>query len=289
MMKNVFENYEEMGSGVLLHPSYMEYLKLISEYSYSYFNIVLSDQEMGMDELRIKTEKTESISDKITAFFVSIYETGTDGRGYTTEQNQLVLHNKKSNHINTIPLGTKYGDEYCSNKSEYKFLRPDLLEIIINDVHGDNKRYVFEKSYQYFKITDKNIEPLICNRYYTFTKYTTITPEYFKGCFVNYIDYEERNDETGENIWETSHVSLDDLDLMRNEIFAEYGYIFKNEKWVNYFTKKTWYKPQFENVDDKLTPIDKANLDVILQIKTEMEADELKFTKKKKGIFYEAG
>lgn len=35
-----------------------------------------------------------------------------------------------------------------------------------------------------------------------------------------------------------------ELSLMRNEVFARYGYIFKKEELREYFSDKTWYKPQ---------------------------------------------
>jgi len=54
-----------------------------------------------------------------------------------------------------------------------------------------------------------------------------------------------------------------ELRIMRNEIFAVYGYIFNSEDLANHFNKQTWYEPLYKNVDDKLTEIDKYNINLI--------------------------
>lgn len=37
--------------------------------------------------------------------------------------------------------------------------------------------------------------------------------------------------------------SKGEIDLIRNEIYARHGYIFKKEKYRNYFSQKAWYHP----------------------------------------------
>jgi len=54
-----------------------------------------------------------------------------------------------------------------------------------------------------------------------------------------------------------------ELKIMRNEIFARHGYIFKKEDMRNYFTYEKWYTPRFENVDGMLTDIEKKNIETI--------------------------
>ena len=53
------------------------------------------------------------------------------------------------------------------------------------------------------------------------------------------------------------------LMIMRNEPFAVYGYIFKNKFLKNYFESKAWYNAQFDNVSDRLSEIEKANIQLI--------------------------
>ncbi len=60
---------------------------------------------------------------------------------------------------------------------------------------------------------------------------------------------------------------VEDLDVMRNEIFADHGYIFKTEKWREYFAKQPWYEPNFEDVNDKLSIVEKINVRTILEVR----------------------
>lgn len=42
---------------------------------------------------------------------------------------------------------------------------------------------------------------------------------------------------------ELSAYTYEELGFIRNEIFARYGYVFKNHKYANYFSEKSWYTP----------------------------------------------
>lgn len=74
-----------------------------------------------------------------------------------------------------------------------------------------------------------------------------------------YPEVSERLLEKGELTDKTK----EELMIMRNEPFAAYGYIFKNKFLKNYFGSKAWYKPQFDNVSDRLSEIEKANIQLI--------------------------
>jgi hypothetical protein len=58
-------------------------------------------------------------------------------------------------------------------------------------------------------------------------------------------------------------LSADELKEMRNEIFARYGYIFKNPKLKKHFEIQPWYKPLKADVTAELTSTEKANIDLI--------------------------
>jgi len=59
---------------------------------------------------------------------------------------------------------------------------------------------------------------------------------------------------------ELNRMSADELAVMRNEIYARHGYIFKNPKWKDYFSQKSWYTPKYDEVEDKLSPLEKNNV-----------------------------
>ncbi len=59
--------------------------------------------------------------------------------------------------------------------------------------------------------------------------------------------------------------SPEELRIMRNEIFARYGYIFRPGGEMNrYFRQQNWYLPQHEDVSAFLTDLEKDNITRIL-------------------------
>ena len=61
-----------------------------------------------------------------------------------------------------------------------------------------------------------------------------------------------------------------ELRLMRNEIFARYGYIFSSHDLINYFSKRSWYKPDSRDVTEKLTEIDRINIQKLKSIEDQL-------------------
>ena len=55
-------------------------------------------------------------------------------------------------------------------------------------------------------------------------------------------------------------LSKNDLKIMRNEIYARYGYIFKTSDMKEHFESQSWYNPQHTDVTSKLTDIEKVNV-----------------------------
>jgi len=61
------------------------------------------------------------------------------------------------------------------------------------------------------------------------------------------------------------------LQEMRNEIFARHGYIFKSFEWSSYYSNRDWYNPQYSDVNDKLTEIERINIALIQVLEREIE------------------
>jgi hypothetical protein len=56
------------------------------------------------------------------------------------------------------------------------------------------------------------------------------------------------------------------LGIMRSEIYARYGYIFKTETMKNYFNRQPWYEPRYPDIRDvfrKLTKRERKNISFI--------------------------
>lgn len=64
--------------------------------------------------------------------------------------------------------------------------------------------------------------------------------------------------------------SLEDLYIMRNEIFARHGYPFKNYELYLYFLGQGWYKADTGYSDAKLTKTEWANINTIKQKEQEL-------------------
>ena len=68
-------------------------------------------------------------------------------------------------------------------------------------------------------------------------------------------------------------LSLGELELMRNEIYARHGWVFKRPDLRNYFESQPWYRPKGDLsnletsnrwVEAELTPIERRNVQIIV-------------------------
>ncbi|MEF9935428.1 MAG: YARHG domain-containing protein [Clostridium sp.] len=67
---------------------------------------------------------------------------------------------------------------------------------------------------------------------------------------------------------ELGKLTRDDLGLIRNEIYARYGFIFKSPTYEEYFNSKTWYTPNsnFKGNDSDLNEIERQNISILKTI-----------------------
>lgn len=56
-----------------------------------------------------------------------------------------------------------------------------------------------------------------------------------------------------------SKLSVEQIGIARNEIYARHGYIFKTDKYKTYFENKPWYKPSTSFKEEDLNEIEKYN------------------------------
>ncbi len=71
---------------------------------------------------------------------------------------------------------------------------------------------------------------------------------------------------------ELNGLSLEDLRLIRNEIMARRGYRFSNPELAEYFKAQPWYRPVSDDVGDKLTPVEKRNIERIRRAEKSAES-----------------
>jgi len=95
------------------------------------------------------------------------------------------------------------------------------------------------------------------------------------GCSSKYESSSET--EFGSKI--KSAKTLDDLRLLRNEIFARYGRVFTDSSLQSYFAQKSWYKINPEYNDSVLSATDKRLISDIQKKEKELETDKDKIKK----------
>lgn len=110
--------------------------------------------------------------------------------------------------------------------------KEDKEEVVKQDIHiykNDTPVYTgnYYDYYSYFIIPDSNTRYLSKSELYGYDKYT--------------------------------------LSLIRNEIFARHGYIFKKEEYKNYFNSMPWYSPDssFKGTTSELNSIERYNVELI--------------------------
>jgi hypothetical protein len=76
---------------------------------------------------------------------------------------------------------------------------------------------------------------------------------------------------------EICEMTSTDLRLLRNEIFARHGYIFKSPELTDYFSKFEWYQPNLtaDQIDKVLTGIDRFNISLIKSVEQENSKSDL--------------
>ena len=255
LLINPYED-AEYGTGILIYPSYVRDFG-VTDIAVSSVMLETSEYGMGMTDNVIRFEKSETISDKLSTLVAFFMESGADARGYHTSRNDLLVVDNTMKRVDYLKglVEDNHGQDPCEGTERtYKRTETGLYES--SDGHGQ---------YTYYQVTSEGeVNELETVREFNFTKFVSIDESYFETCRYDNIPYDERN-EDGPNLVIISGLSNEDLDIMRNEIFAEYGFIFKSEKWKTYFGSKPWYKSEHQNVDNLMTEQDKKNVKFILQ------------------------
>jgi hypothetical protein len=287
---NIVPDEPAYGIGTVVTPSYIEHLGIMPEIC---DDLILREQQnydFGTTEMSIKTDTVRSVTDNIVSFIVSFYNEGVDGRGWVEDSKKVVVYNTENRIFRSDLLGHKYDgyDNFCHSEGS-RFINDSVIEIEVRNRPDTDKirRYDFENTYSYKLISRSGeISDLSTNRYYAFTKFRLINESYFSGCYSTWL---KDQNEDGTNVEVSEHLTIDDLDLMINEIYAEYGYKFKSSKWQEYFAQFSWYEPKYDNVDNKMNATDKKNIEIISAEKAKMKGKENDYVKKHNDTYSAAG
>lgn len=95
-----------------------------------------------------------------------------------------------------------------------------------------------------------------------------LTPDNENNCLSQQRNLENANweDEVNNRLLNTPYlmnIPREQLRLMRNEILARHGYVFKTKDLRDYFSSKWWYKPGTSNNNIRLSIIEQTNVELI--------------------------
>ena len=68
------------------------------------------------------------------------------------------------------------------------------------------------------------------------------------------------------NLKDIVNLTKEGLRVLRNAVYAKYGYQFKSTELLDYFNQFNWYNAEFINVDDRLTEVDIKNIYLIKSV-----------------------
>ncbi|WP_271764972.1 YARHG domain-containing protein [Aquimarina algiphila] len=190
--------------------------------------------------------------------FFSIYPNRLNFENYPTITTTCVIRNEGSFRMTKANI-----DQFNFSLTENGLYIPEIAYKIIQIV--DNDHVVVKLSYT-------SLSPLYINRditfflnaedhftfggeNYIFFNNGTIVNREMKPYFVHkHLTKQESNQNnikpdpflySDKSLFECS---LEELRLMRNEYYAQKGYVFKNEQFNNYFGSKKWYSPTATNL-----------------------------------------
>ena len=260
------------GNRVYIPSSFFIYFNLLPKVNLNFAITLNEELAFGKIETKISVDNGFDFYEKIEAIVTSFYEKGVDGRGWVKNSKKITLITNngdfKSNLLLFDEIKEYFGceGEIYKYKKDVRISKIDSNKIEVFTIGDSNTLYsdCFKcDKYEYYRLNkDGELEIIKSNRKFSFTKHVKIDDSYFRGVFLlrNYNKNEYIHVHKFKN-----HLSKNELDIMRNEIYAEYGFRFKSTKWREYFSGFNWYKPRFDNVDELLNKTDKYNIDIIIK------------------------
>jgi hypothetical protein len=266
IMKNVTEqNSREDHGSVYLAPSYMvdwALLPAVQNFKNPLRRNVEYENASQLYELKFEGKNEET--NWLASAFYSIKDNYLGGReGLYIHKNVLVI-NKKNNRI--------YGHDISTDRSEGEGGAEFTAKCSINSLRTINDSLYEIKTgtafsimlrngssmtggpgYNYLTLKNDKLFELKNERYFGFTKYVKMDDSYLNDCY-------EITDDKGSS--KNTGINTELLRYMKNEIYGEYHYKFKDSVLLETFQGQFQYDNDKtnDNVDDSLTVIDKYNI-----------------------------
>jgi hypothetical protein len=276
-------NSKKKNYAIYLPPSYLVDLNMIPKWE-DFKNPsrgANANEEYGDVHENYKVARTESTASEnwLEAAFYSIRDYFLGGRSEFYDKKNLVIVDKKHDQVFTRDIDVDYSREegggpalqgVCDVNS-IRAVNDSLFEVKIGahmwfELYDSTKNVDGGTHYNYLVVKNNKLTELRDDRFFGFTKYVKMDDSYLNGCYNMSIgaNYDERDKKT------VDHITPEMLHYMKNEIYADYRYAFKDKRWQRVFQDMESYqggdqKPNNVSVDDSLTEIDKYNINWINQ------------------------
>lgn len=281
---NITEFNSDYEDGTIsLPPSHLVDLNLT--YNFAVFNnplrkemqVSFSSFSSNFVKVIKQTQRTETPKEEkgnwLKGILYSITEHFIRGRFEFYKTNNLVLIDEKHNQAygQYIRSGYSRGElsmgspHYCNDYS-VRAINDTLIEVktsAATNISLYNKDLLAEMPiYHYIVLKNNRMDELKLNRLFSFTQYVKMDDQYLDGCYTYYAN---RGRSTSK-VNQTTRLSKSGLLYMRNEIYANYHYKFKDNEWNEIFYSMAAPGTKYlNNVDDSLTVIDRYNIQWIDQ------------------------
>ena len=212
-------------------------------------------------------KNNEEISEELVEKYTGFFPEPPSGRGFFwTATDFLKIH-----YINDSILGLVFSyrtpierEEFLVTFSYYKeYISRAILAYNINNINGEHNSYSFisnnlverksisskDTLYSYISISDNG-------SFQHFTPDTTVNLDKRKYDFV-FMRLLNEND--------LDQYSESELKTIIIEILAHNGYVFDNHFLRRFFSIFTWYEPDSKNITEKLSFVEKRNLQIIAE------------------------
>ncbi|MBS7565901.1 YARHG domain-containing protein [Mucilaginibacter sp. Bleaf8] len=265
--KNIIElNSRDYHGSVLISPSYLADLKLFPSIKYLKNPLrrkVEFDDASARYKVNVDNPVMQTDTGRFQALLYSIRDYFIGGRSEFYDSKNLVLVDRKDNRIYSKDILADYGDEgglELSGKCRefaFKPLNDELLELkamgATNAMLYDDNYIEEMPMYHYLYMQGGKLQEKETSRLFAFTKFVKMDDSYIQGCYR----YKDK---------QLSEANTEMLRYMKNEIYADYHYKFKDAKWKQIFEISLGgYEAKNVSVEDSLTEIDRYNLNWINQ------------------------
>jgi hypothetical protein len=276
-------NSREMHGSIYIPPSYLAEMKLMPVIQ-CFKNPTRKMVEFfdASTNYIVNQNTAQDNSDNwFTATFYNIRDYFLGGRAEFYDKKDVVIVDKRKNKIFAADIRTSVDEtddiivDPACDISNIRALNDSLFEV---KTGGSFYTQLYDSTtviesgilYHYFMVENDKLVELPNHRAFGYTKYVKMDDSYLNSCYVL-----SASSVTGSEVKKKSIKQLtpEMLRYIKNEIYADYRYQFKDKRWKNVFSYITGdYEngygekvPVNANVDDSLTLIDKYNVNFIDQ------------------------